>query len=40
LLAKRAATCELEKNIKRFNALPAHQTEEFKTLQENLRIND
>lgn len=39
LLAKRAATCEYEKNIQRFNANPNRETNEYKSLQEYLRIN-
>ena len=40
ILAKRAATCELEKNTKKFNALPIAQTKEFHALQSLLRNKD
>lgn len=40
LLAKRAATCELEKNRKRFNELPFAKSKELHDLQAALRNRD
>ena len=40
LLEKRAATCEMEKNAKKFNELPVAKSKEFQSLQALLKKQD